>query len=335
MSKCGAMKKYKSLITGGAGFIGSNLAEKLIKNNHDVIIVDNLATGQLKNLKKIKNKIKFINIDINSQKKSFKRLFKNIDYVFHLAGLADIVPSITNPEQYFNSNVRGTLNILQLSRTNKIKKFIYAASASCYGIPKKYPTDEKCKIDTKYPYALTKYLGEQLVMHWAKVYKMPNISLRFFNVYGPHARTTGAYGAVFGVFLAQKLANKPMTIVGDGNQTRDFIHVYDLVDAIIKIAKSAVKRDIFNLGGGKEVTVNKIAKLIGGKKIHVDKRPGEPDRSHANTRKIRSVIKWKPKISLEKGVSSLIKEIRDWRNSPVWTPNKIKNATNEWFKYLK
>ena len=167
--------------------------------------------------------------------KNFKK--HKIQYIYHLAGLADIVPSILNPEKYFNANVNGTLKILEISKKYKVKKLIYAASASCYGIPKKYPTSEKDVLDLQYPYAITKKIGEDLVLKWAKIYKMNNSSLRFFNVYGPRSRTTGAYGAVFGVFLAQKLKNKPLTIVGNGKQTRDFIHVTDLVNALIKPSK--------------------------------------------------------------------------------------------------
>ncbi len=219
--------------------------------------------------------------------KNPNKYFDKIDWVFHLAGLADIVPSIDNPTQYFNSNVKGTLNILESSRRANIKKLIYAASASCYGIPDKYPTNENSKINPQYPYALTKLIGEQLIFHWFKVYNMPNISLRFFNAYGPKSRTTGAYGAVFGVFLAQKLAGKPLTIVGDGNQTRDFIHVYDLVDAIIKAAQKGKHGETYNVGNGKETSVNLIANIIGGIKVHVPKRPGEPDRSMADITKIK------------------------------------------------
>ena len=229
----------KCIVTGGAGFIGSNLTEKLVSLGHKVTVIDNLSTGRKSNLKTVINKINFINADISKFKNLKDQIFKNVDWVFHIAGVADIVPSIENPQKYFHSNVTGTLNLLEICRKNHIKKFIYAASASCYGIPKKFPTSERSEIQIEYPYALTKNLGEQLVMHWAKVYKMPNISLRFFNVYGPKSRTTGAYGAMFGVFLAQKLNNKPLTIVGDGNQTRDFIHVFDLVDAITLIAKKS------------------------------------------------------------------------------------------------
>ena len=325
----------KCLVTGGAGFIGSNLVDQLVKSGHQVTVLDNLSTGRLSNLNQIKNKIKFINIDISSKKKSIKKYFKKIDWVFHLAGIADIVPSITNPNIYFKTNVKGTLNILEVSKKAKVKRLIYAASASCYGIPKKYPTNEKTEINPQYPYALTKLIGEQLVIHWAKIYNMPNISLRFFNAYGPRSRTTGAYGAVFGVFLAQKLAKKPLTIVGDGNQTRDFIHVSDLVDAIIKSAKKGKIGEIYNIGSGRETSVNFIANIIGGKKINIPKRPGEPDRSQADITKIKTHLNWMPKMPIIKVINLLLKNINNWKNAPVWTPNKISQVTRSWFKLLK
>lgn len=325
----------KCLVTGGAGFIGSNLVEKLVQLGHDVTVLDNLATGRLQNLNKLISKIAFYKVDITNKNKLLDNYFYKVDWVFHLAGLADIVPSIENPEKYFNSNVVGTLNILEKSRKAKIKKLIYAASASCYGIPTEYPTNEVSKIKLEYPYALTKNLGESLVMHWAKIYKMPNISLRFFNVYGPKSRTTGAYGAVFGVFLAQKLAKKPLTVVGDGQQTRDFIHVYDLVDAIVLIAKKAKINQIFNLASGTETSVNNIAKIIGGEVVNIPKRPGEPDRSLGSITKIKKELKWKPKISINKGVRMMINIIENWKDAPVWTPKKIDRATKVWFKYLK
>lgn len=325
----------KAIVTGGAGFIGSNLVDALVKKNIKVTVIDNLSTGQTKNLKKSISKIKFVKIDISKQTRKLESLFKNVDFVFHLAGLADIVPSIKNPKKYFEANVNGTLNVLEACKNKKIKKFIYAASASCYGLPTSFPTSENAKIDTKYPYALTKFLGEKLVMHYASIFKMPNISLRFFNVYGLRSRTTGAYGAVFGVFLAQKISKKPLTVVGNGKQTRDFVHVTDLVHAIIKTARSKIENKIFNVGSGKETTVNKIANLIGGKKVSIPKRPGEPDRSCADISKIRSQIGWKPTVSINQGVKDLLLNIQDWKNAPIWTPKKIKKATKEWFKSLK
>lgn len=329
------MKKiYKSIVTGGAGFIGSNLVDHLVKNNHKVVVVDNFSTGRRSNLSHIKNKIKILNIDI-SKEKNLEKHFKNIDYIFHLAGLADIVPSIENPKKYFDTNVVGTINILNAIKNSKIKKLVYAASASCYGQPKEFPTSEKARISPMYPYAFTKWQGEELIKHWSKVYNLPFMSLRFFNAYGPRSRTTGAYGAVFGVFLAQKLFNKPLTIVGNGNQTRDFIHVYDLVEGILKAAHSKIKNQIYNIGGGKEISVNKIANLISKKKTYIPKRPGEPDRSLANISKIKRDLNWKPKIKINVGVRELIKNIKYWRDAPIWTPKKIKKATKVWFKLLK
>ena len=324
----------KTLVTGGAGFIGSNLVDELILRGHDVVVLDNFSTGRRSNLNHhSKKKLKVINIDISGNK-PLEKYFKGVQYVVHLAGLADIVPSIENPDKYFKSNVKGTLNIIQAVKKIKIKKLIYAASASCYGIPKKYPTKETDKIQPMYPYAFTKWQAEELIMHWTKIYNFPAISIRFFNAYGPRSRTSGAYGAVFGVFLAQRLANKPLTIVGNGNQTRDFIHVYDLVKAMIKAANSKKSGTIYNLASGKEVSVNKIAKLIGGKKINIPKRPGESYRSLANIKKIKKELNWKPQINISEGVKDLIKNLKYWSDAPVWTPKKIKKATKLWFKIL-
>ncbi len=330
------MKKIRSIVTGGAGFIGSNLVDKLVSKGHFVTVLDNLSTGRLSNISHHNKKnVKFINIDISKSKK-LSKITKGHSFVFHLAGLADIVPSIEYPEKYFNANVTGTINLLKACKDLNIKKFIYAASASCYGIPNKYPTNENSKLDPKYPYALTKLLGEQLVMHWSNVYNMPTISFRFFNVYGLRSRTTGAYGAVFGVFLAQKLANSPLTVVGNGKQTRDFIHIRDLIDVIYKASiKKNLKGKIFNLGSGKETTVNEIAKIIGGKKINVPKRPGEPERSMADISKIKKELGWKPKVSIKMGIHELLRNINNWSDAPVWTPKLISKATKTWFKLLK
>ena len=324
----------KCLVTGGAGFIGSNLVDRLVKLGHQVIVLDDLSTGRLSNLLQVKNKIEFVNVDITNSENSIGQYFNDVDWVFHLAGLADIVPSIKNPYSYFQTNTKGTLNILEASKKVEIKKLIYAASASCYGIPEKYPTDEKSKIDPQYPYALTKFLGEQLVIHWAKVYHMPNISLRFFNVYGPRSRTTGAYGAVFGVFLAQKLAEKSLTIVGDGKQTRDFIHIFDLVDAMVKVAQNGKNGEVYNVASGQETSINSIADIIGGNKVKIPKRPGEPDRSLADISKIKAHFNWQPKITINEGIKMLLKNINEWKEAPVWTPETIKEATKSWFELL-
>ena len=249
-----------AIIIGGAGFIGSHLADSLIKKKINLKIIDNLSTGRFENIKHIKNKVKFLKADI-SKVGNWQKEFKNIDYVFHLAALADIVPSIDDPESYYKSNVTGTLNVIEACKKYKVKKIIYSASSSCYGIPKKYPTKETEKIDPKFPYAVTKYLGEQLIVYWSKIYKINFISLRLFNVYGPRSRTSGTYGAMFGTFLAQKLNNKPYTMVGNGKQSRDFTYVSDVVSAIYTAAKSPIKNKIFNVGSGKSIQVKKLLNI--------------------------------------------------------------------------
>ncbi len=300
------MKIKRSIITGGAGFIGSNLTDFLVKNYHKVIVLDNFTSGKKKNLSHHKKKnVRIIKTDI-SKNEDLGRYFKGADYVFHLAGLAEIIPSIKNPKKYFINNVLGTLNVLEAAKKAKIKKFIYAASSSCYGTPKKFPTSEKSKIDLKHPYAVTKFMGEELVMKYASIYNMPNISFRFFNVYGPRLNTSGQYSAVMGNFLEQNKKNKPLTVVGDGKQTRDFIHVYDLVNAFLKTIKNRTVNEIFNLGSGKKTSINAIAKIFGGTKKFIPKRPGEPKNSLADISKIKKKINWKPKISIEQGINNLL-----------------------------
>jgi len=325
----------KSIVTGGAGFIGSHLCEKLSSLGHEVIVIDNFSIGKKNNLKNIKKKIKIYKKDIRNYD-SIKNLFKNVDNVFHLAALADIVPSIERPDEYFTTNVDGTYNVLKASIKNDIKRFIYSASSSCYGIPKIYPTNEKSQIMPQYPYALTKRIGEELVLHFSKIYKLNATSLRFFNVYGPRARTSGTYGAVFGVFLAQKIANHPYTVVGDGKQKRDFTYVSDVISSIVKTYKNKnVSSQIYNVGSGKSISVNRIVKLLGGSKIFIPKRPGEPEITFADIKKIKKDINWTPKISIEEGVKKILFKINDWKNAPLWTPKTIKKATEKWFLYLK
>ena len=300
------MKGSRSVVTGGAGFIGSILVDHLVKIGHKVTVLDNFVSGKKANLSHHKKKdVKIKRIDI-SKGKNLEKYFDRVDYVFHLAGLAEIIPSIKNPKKYFKVNVLGTLKVLEAAKKARVKKLIYAASSSCYGSPNKFPTSEKEKIDIKHPYGLTKFLGEQLVIKYATNFKMPNISFRFFNVYGPRLNMSGQYSAVFGNFLKQKKSNKPLTIVGNGKQTRDFIHVEDLIDAFVKVVKSRLVNKVYNLGSGKEVSINKIASLFGGKKTFVPKRPREPKRSLANISKIKKDINWKPKISIQEGIKRLL-----------------------------
>ena len=327
------MKGRKALITGGAGFIGSQLVDLLLEQGHDVIILDNFSTGRLQNLGKVKRKIQLVECDI-SKPGHWQDMFRSIDYVFHLAALADIVPSIEKPDDYYQSNVSGTFNVLEACRKYNVKKIVYSASSSCYGIPAEFPTSETAEIRLQYPYALTKYLGEQLVMHWCLVYNLPAVSLRLFNVYGPRSRTSGTYGAVFGVFLAQKLAGKPFTVVGDGTQTRDFTYVSDVVDALIKAAESDINGEIINIGSGCIYSVNQLIELLEGDVVHITKRPGEPDCTWADITKAKKLLSWEPKVSLEEGVSILLDNIDYWREAPVWDRESIAAATEKWFEYL-
>ena len=326
----------KCLVTGGAGFIGSHLVELLLSDGHKVQVVDNLSIGSQKNFTTaIENSnFSFFEADISS-KSSISDLFIDVDWVFHLAGLADIVPSIENPDAYFASNVIGTYNIAQLAKEAFVKKVIYAASSSCYGIPTIYPTPETAECNPKYPYALTKYLGEQILMHWHEVYNLPVTSLRLFNVYGPRARTSGTYGAVFGVFLAQKLAGKPFTLVGDGTQTRDFTFVSDVAKAFLASAKSPKTGLILNVGSGNSYSINQVIELLEGPVVNLPKRPREPEITFADINSIRAELGWNPEVSLEAGIKILKECINDWKDAPIWDAESIDAATKSWFKYLK
>ena len=327
----------KVIVTGGAGFIGSHLVDTLKNNKRikKVIILDHLNDGSKKNLKEsLKNKkVTLIKENICNLSK-IKKYFKDVKIVYHLAAIADIVPSINDPLEYINNNFNGTINVLEAMKIHKVKRIIFAASASCYGMPKKIPTKETEKIETHYPYSFSKYMAEQAIIHWSKVYKLEYISLRLFNVYGLRSRTTGAYGAVMGVFLKQKLMKKPFTIVGNGKQTRDFINVKDVARAFELASFSNKKNKIYNVGTGKPRSINYLTKLLGGKNVMIPKRPGEPDVSQADINKIKHDLKWHPRISFENGVKELLKNINFWNKAPLWNKTKIKKATSEWFKYL-
>jgi UDP-glucose 4-epimerase len=325
----------KALVTGGCGFIGSHLSEILLDRGHEVVVIDDLSCGRLANLASFRDnkRLRLVESSICDHE-AISESFHGVDWVFHLAGIADIVPSIERPEAYFSTNVKGTLNVLQAARQAGVKRFIYAASSSSYGIPKSYPTEETSAINPQYPYALTKYMGEELVLHWSNVYNLPAISLRLFNVYGPRSRTTGAYGAVFGVFLAQKLSGKPFTVVGDGNQSRDFTYVTDVAEAFIAAAEASVSGEVMNVGSGSHYAVNRLVELLGGDVVYIPKRPGEPDCTFADNKKILNLLNWSPKVSFEEGVARMLSCIDNWKEAPVWEPESISKATSVWFKYL-
>ncbi|HEY9680523.1 MAG TPA: SDR family oxidoreductase [Oculatellaceae cyanobacterium] len=323
------------LVTGGAGFIGSHLVDRLLADGHNVTVLDNFATGHIKNLAQAQKNASFQlhKADV-ADFDTIRTHFTGVDWVFHLAALADIVPSIERPMDYHRANVDGTIAVLEAARHAKVKRFIYAASSSCYGIAETYPTPETAPIKPEYPYALSKYVAEQYVMHWNQVYKLPCLSLRLINVYGPRARTTGTYGAVFGVFLAQKLAGKPFTVVGDGTQTRDFTFVSDVVGAFVSAAESSLTGEIMNVGSGGTYSINQLVDLLGGQKLFIPKRPGEPDCTFASIEKVRSLLDWQPVVKFEDGVKVMLEHLDDWREAPVWDVDSISDATKDWFKYL-
>lgn len=325
----------RAVVTGGAGFIGSHMVDLLVSNDYEVTVIDNLSNGRLENIEHHKGKVKFVQADIGSYEVNLDEYFEDAEYVFHYAALADIVPSITNPLKYHKANVDGTIQVLEAAKkSKKLKKFVYAASSSCYGIPEVYPTPETSPIKPEYPYAHTKTVGEQYAMHWGRVYDMPVVSMRFFNVYGIRHRTSGTYGAVFGVFLAQLLNHKPLTIVGDGEQTRDFTYVTDVVDACYRASQSNITNEIFNVGSDHTYSINYLADLLGGQKQYIPKRPGEPDCTYADISKIKKMLGWTPEVGFEDGVKIMLENIEQWREAPVWDEASIENATKDWFECL-
>lgn len=323
-----------AVVTGGAGFIGSHMVDLLIERGYGVRVIDSLIGGREENFAHHRNSadLVFEQRDIRSYAPG-DALFKDARIVIHFAGIGDIVPSIEQPLEYMSANVQGTVHMLECARHAGVQKFVYAASSSCYGLAA-VPTREDHQIAPQYPYALSKYQGEQAAFHWQQVYKLPVNSIRIFNAYGTRSRTSGAYGAVFGVFLKQKLAGKPYTVVGDGTQTRDFLYVTDVAKAFLAAAETSLTGEIWNLGAGKPQSVNRLVELLGGEKIHIPKRPGEPECTWADIARLTTDLGWAPQVSFEEGVQQILQNIDYWRNAPLWDPQSIAKATKTWFDFL-
>ena len=326
--------KPVAVVTGGAGFIGSHMVDLLAGRGFAVRAIDNLSGGRAANLDAHRNDPDVVldERDILSLEPN-DALFRGAKYVFHFAGIGDIVPSMENPAAYMATNVQGTVHVLEAARAAKVEKLVYAASSSCYGLAQT-PTGEDHPIDPQYPYALSKYLGEQSVLHWHKAYGLPVNCIRIFNAYGTRSRTSGAYGAVFGVFLRQKLAGKPFTVVGDGTQRRDFVYATDVAAAFFRAADTKRVGRIYNLGAGNPQSVNRLVELLGGEVIHIPKRPGEPDCTWADITRITTELGWRPEVSFEEGVGRILKNIDYWRDAPLWEPDSIAAATRTWFEML-
>jgi UDP-glucose 4-epimerase len=325
-----------AVVTGGAGFIGSHMVDLLLDNDFRVHVIDNLVGGRLENLGHRQGDAN-LKVEVRDIRElaADDPLFTGAEYIFHFAGIGDIVPSIDKPVDYLSTNVMGTVKVLECARHAKIRKFVYAASSSCYGLAE-VPTREDAPIRPEYPYALSKYMGEEAVLHWGRVYRLPVNSIRIFNAYGTRSKTSGAYGAVFGVFLAQKIAGKPFTLVGDGTQRRDFLFVTDVARAFFLAATTPLVNEIFNLGAGNPQTVNHLIQLLGdGEVVRLPRRPGEPDCTWADITKIQRELGWNQQVSFEEGVGKMIENINYWRQAPVWDPVSIASATKNWFAFLE
>jgi UDP-glucose 4-epimerase len=328
------MTKPVAIVTGGAGFIGSHMVDHLLGRGYRVRVVDNLVGGHERNLAHHAG-----NPDLAFERLDVRRLdpgdavFSGARYVFHFAGIGDIVPSIERPTDYMDTNVQGTVRVLEAARAAGVAKFVYAASSSCYGLAAT-PTREDHPLAPQYPYALSKLMGEQAAFHWHQVYRLPVNAIRIFNAYGTRVRTTGAYGAVFGVFFRQKLAGKPFTVVGDGTQKRDFLYASDVATAFLLAAETDRIGRIWNLGAGNPQTVNHLVELIGGEVTYIPKRPGEPDATWADISRISQELGWRPVVPFEEGVRRMMAEIDVWKDAPLWEPDSIARATKTWFDYL-
>jgi UDP-glucose 4-epimerase len=323
-----------AVVTGGAGFIGSHMVDLLLERGYTVRVIDNLVGGREANFAHHAGNpaLSFERRDIRSLAPG-DALFAGARHVFHFAGIGDIVPSIDQPVEYMSANVMGTIHVLECARAAGVAKLVYAASSSCYGLAAT-PTAEDHPIAPQYPYALSKYQAEQAAFHWHNVYHLPVNSIRIFNAYGVRSRTSGAYGAVFGVFLRQKLGGQPLTVVGDGTQSRDFVYGSDVAAAFLAAAETERVGQAYNVGAGKPQSLNRLVELLGGKVTHIPKRPGEPDCTWADTTKIRRELGWQPCISFEEGVARVVARIDDWRDAPLWTPRSIEAATRTWFEML-
>lgn len=331
------MTELIAIVTGGAGFIGSHMVDLCLARGMRVRVIDNLTGGRRANLAQHERDPRLVleERDIRSYAPG-DPLFRDAHFVFHFGGIGDLVPSIERPAEYLSVNVQGTVSMLECARhAGTVAKFVYAASSSCYGLAD-VPTTEDHAIRPEHPYALSKNLGEQACFHWHKVYRLPVNSIRIFNAFGTRSRTSGAYGAVFGVFLKQKIANRPFTVVGDGTQRRDFLYVTDVARAFLMAAETAHGGRMWNVGAGQPQSVNRLVELLGGGPVvNIPKRPGEPDCTWADITRIGRDLGWKPEVSFADGVAKVLANIDYWRDAPLWDPESIAKSTASWFAYLR
>tara|TARA_B100000282_G_C31685503_1_gene468791 strand:+ start:122 stop:1027 length:906 start_codon:yes stop_codon:yes gene_type:complete len=297
----------KVVVTGGAGFIGSNLVDELIKQNIEVIVIDDLSTGFEKN---VNPKATLHILDISRHKAQIEKLMEGVDVVFHLAALARVQPSIEDPQTFNEININGTLNVLFAAHKAGVKRVVYSASSSCYGNNKTFPTPETELTNPLSPYGLQKYVGEQYCKMFSEVYGLDTVSLRYFNIYGERMNLEGAYCLVMGIFAKQMLEGKPLTITNDGNQKRDFTYVGDAVNANILAAlyKDKLNGEAFNIGNGKNYTINEVADMMGGEKVYGEQRI-EPFQTLADNKKAQEWLGWNPQGDLPTWIKQYKKEL--------------------------
>lgn len=291
--------KIKVVVTGGAGFIGSNLVDALVERGYNVHVVDNLVAGKREH---VNSKAVFYEADIRNVE-DLKKIFEGARGVFHLAALPRIQYSIDFPLESNEVNVTGTLNVFLAAQSAGVRKVVYSASSSAYGDQETLPVMESMPALPKSPYALQKYVGELYAKVWNEIYGLETVSLRYFNIYGPRQSEEGAYSLVIAKFLKQKREGEPLSITGDGEQTRDFTHVRDAVRAnILAMENSNVgKGEVINIGAGRNISINKIAELIGGKTEYIPLRL-EIRHNRADNSLAKKLLGWEPTVSIEDGI---------------------------------
>lgn len=300
------MNKQTYVLTGGAGFIGTNMAKRLTALGHTVVVVDDLSSGKVDRLPET---VRFHRLDIRKTEE-LTECFAGANVVVHLAAQPRVQDTIDHPVSTHDVNVNGTLSVLEAAKQTGVSKLVFASTAAIYGDQTALPLTLDVPAKPKSPYGLHKYIGEQYLKLWSDLYGLNTVSLRFFNVYGPHFDPDGPYALVVGKFLKFRSEGKPLPIVGDGEQTRDFVHVDDVVSAVIKAAesKTAGQGDVYNIGSGIETTVNEIAALVGGETEPAPPRY-EPNRVVADITKAVTELDWSPEKTLAEGIAEMKQEL--------------------------
>lgn len=325
-------KPFRSLVTGAAGFLGSHLVDLLMKEGHEVIAIDNEINGNWKNLEQwFENpRFKKVNQDILEIAPEDEN-FRNLDFIFHLAGLESPVTSLKSPEIFYSTNVHGTVKVLQAAKQSDLKKFIFAGSSAVYG-DASTPTLETDGVAPMTPSCLSKMQAEESVFHWGDVYEFPTNSLRIFNAYGPRDFAKIYPNSVFSIWMQQKANNQPLTIVGDGTHARDFVYCTDVANAFLIAAMEGKDGEVYNIGSGKPSTLNEITDCIKGKKSFIKNKEDEPDKTWADISKIQFDCNWQPRIPLESGVEFSLDVLKDWSDGPSWDQEKLNHYFETWFE---